>query len=92
MLRLNKDLAELDVPEELAHCDFTELKKHKRFKLMVFPDEESFWYFTIQSGIYRIRYKGKYEFTVDFGSEYPHKPPKCMCLTKVKTDPCYFKI
>lgn len=71
MMRLNKDLAEVDVPEEMAVCDYRELKSKKRVTMTAFPDEESFWY------------KGKYKFVIDFGKEYPYKPPKCMSLTNV---------
>ena len=50
-IRVNKDLTELDLPEDLAAITWDK-DDVTNFKLVVFPVKESFWY------------GGKYNFTI----------------------------
>lgn len=72
--RLNKDMNELDIPEniEMTYCKDSKGKDDlQHFKLKMKASEDSLWY------------KGIYHFKVDVPDDFPISPPKVHCDTQI---------
>lgn len=68
-LTANKDIAELD-GGKVANIDFPNPNDLTNFSVSICPD----------SGFWR---GATYHFTFDVPGDYPHKPPKVICQTKI---------
>merc|ERR1712061_371520 len=68
-LRVTKDIGELELPKT-CKTQFDDPDDLLNFKIVICPDE----------GFYRY---GKFTFTFNINSNYPHEPPKVKCLTKI---------
>ena len=71
LVRLNQEMTDLDLPKHVAKIDFCNKKDLSCFNVIITPSEETYWY------------KGKYTFSFKISPDYPHVPPKVMCITKV---------
>lgn len=69
-LRLQKDISGLSDFDNIATIEFPDPNQLTSFHVYIKPDE-GYW-------------KGaKYQFTFSVPSDYPHKPPKVICHTKI---------
>ena len=70
-IRIQKELGELDIPSH-AQLKFRSQNDIMNFNLVVdLSRENCFWQ------------GGKYEFTIEVSPNYPHDPPKCLCITPI---------
>ena len=72
-LRLEKEIAEIEMnlKTTVPQACFIKKDELKKFEVEYTPDKSSFWY------------GGKYLFTFDYPDDYPDKPPKVLCKTKI---------
>lgn len=63
------DLAELDIPDTIQ-LDFPDPSNILNFNISIHPDE----------GFYK---GGVFKFTFSISNNYPHEPPKVLCIQKI---------
>jgi ubiquitin-conjugating enzyme E2 M len=68
-IRVQKDLTELDLPSTMK-TTFADPADLLNFTLTITPDE----------GMYR---GGKFTFSFNINTNYPHEPPKVKCIPKI---------
>ncbi|EIE90596.1 hypothetical protein RO3G_15307 [Rhizopus delemar RA 99-880] len=68
-IRVQKDLAELDIPDTIQ-LDFPDPSNILNFNISIHPDE----------GFYK---GGVFKFTFSISNNYPHEPPKVLCIQKI---------
>jgi len=69
-IRLQKDITGLSDFGTVATIEFPDQNNFKTFRVFLTP-EEGYWV------------GAKYQFTLSFPDDYPHKPPKVICNTKI---------